>query len=134
MDANLVGLIIGILLAALTLFLIFWGNKKSNASIEAKGQSAAQADAPAQAPAAVNPEDLTIVEGIGPKINALLQQNGIHTFAQLAAADVAVLVKILKENGLQFAKPNSWPEQARLAAEGKMDELKTLQDKLIAGR
>jgi uncharacterized membrane protein len=65
-DANVVGLIIGVILSVLTILLIFWPRAK--------------------------------------------------------------------DKGLMFLKPASWPEQARLAAAGKMDELKTLQDKLVAGR
>lgn len=84
--------------------------------------------------AAVLPDDLKIVEGIGPKIERLLNDKGIFTFAQLAAADVAFLEQVLRENALQFAKPHSWPVQAELAAAGKMEELKALQEKLTAGR
>ena len=79
-------------------------------------------------------DDLTIIEGIGPKIASLLNQHGITSFAQLAGTPIPDLVKILQENGLQFVKPDSWIEQGRLAAEGKMDDLKALQDKLIGGR
>ena len=79
-------------------------------------------------------DDLAIIEGIGPKIAGILSQAGIKTFAQLAATDLPVLEKLLKDNGLQFTKPGSWAEQARLAAAGRMDELKALQEKLVAGR
>jgi hypothetical protein len=30
--------------------------------------------------------------------------------------------------------PGTWPQQAKLAAEGKMDELKKLQEELQGGR
>jgi predicted flap endonuclease-1-like 5' DNA nuclease len=82
----------------------------------------------------LKPDDLTILEGIGPKINQLLQGAGIHTFAQLAASEVSELKAILDPNGLQFIDPGSWAEQASLAAEGKFDELKTLTDSLKGGR
>jgi predicted flap endonuclease-1-like 5' DNA nuclease len=143
MDGTVVGLIIGVILAAITVFLILWGNKGDNTRINAARQMEVQTAAPklTTAPlvepavkAPVKPDDLVIIEGIGPKIAGILNQKGITTFAHLAAADVAGLEKILKENGLQFAKPASWPQQARLAAEGKLDELKALQDKLTAGR
>jgi predicted flap endonuclease-1-like 5' DNA nuclease len=78
-------------------------------------------------------DDLTLIEGVGPRIVGLLQQQGITTFAQLAAVDIPRLEQILQENHLQFIKPDSWPEQARLASQGKMTELKALQDRLIAG-
>ena len=132
MDATIVGLIIGVVLVIITLLLIFWGNKKSEPTVPVKAVSVAP---PAKEfEALVKADDLIIIEGIGPKIAGLLNQAGIKSFAQLATVDLSVVEKLLKENGLQFVKFNSWPEQARLAAEGKMDELKALQEKLVAGR
>ncbi len=90
--------------------------------------------AAAAVPEAGKADDLTLIEGIGPKIAGLLNLHGITSFAQLASADLPALEKMLQENGLQFIKPASWIEQGRLAAEGKMDELKALQDRLIGGR
>ncbi len=82
-----------------------------------------------------NANDLTIVEGIGPKINELFNNNGIKTFAQLAAATVPQMRKILDSGGSRFriANPGTWAQQAALAAENKWTELKKLQDKLSAG-
>jgi hypothetical protein len=81
------------------------------------------------------PEDnLEIIEGIGPKIASLLKSSGITTFKQLAASEVGKLEKILNDANLRIADPASWPEQAQLAAAGKMDELKTLQNNLKGGR
>ncbi len=128
MSATAVGLIIGVILVVITLLLIFWGRQNEVNRLHAPAQGEMQAAAPART------DDLTIIEGIGPKIAGILKLSGITTFAQLAATDVPSLEKILKDNDLQFTKPASWPEQARLAAAGKMDELKTLQDKLVAGR
>jgi large subunit ribosomal protein L21 len=82
----------------------------------------------------LKPDDLTILEGIGPKINTLLQAAGIRTFAQLAVSEVSELKAILDPAGLQFIDPGTWAEQAKLAAEGKFDELKTLTDSLKGGR
>ena len=81
-------------------------------------------------------DDLKLIEGIGPKIADILQEAGIHTFKQLAETDVESLREILDDAGSQFAShdPTSWPEQAELAALGKMDELKKLQDELQGGR
>ncbi|MCL4870390.1 MAG: DUF4332 domain-containing protein [Anaerolineae bacterium] len=85
-------------------------------------------------PAAV--DDLTRIEGIGPKISELLQAAGIGTFAGLAAASPDQLKEILEAAGPQFrlADPISWPEQAGLAAAGDWDRLQTLQDTLKGGR
>ena len=82
-----------------------------------------------------NANDLTIVEGIGPKINELFNNAGIKTFVQLAAATVPQMRKILDDGGSRFriANPGTWAQQAALAAENKWSELKTLQDKLSAG-
>jgi predicted flap endonuclease-1-like 5' DNA nuclease len=80
-------------------------------------------------------DDLQIVEGIGPKIDALLKEHGIRTFSQLARADIPSISAILEKGGSRFklANPGSWAEQANLAATGKWHELKKLQDELTAG-
>ena len=84
----------------------------------------------------VTPDDLIIIEGIGPKINALLNKDGIYTFAQLAAAAVERLQAILDAAGPRFrlADPHTWPQQAALARDGKWDALEALQGELKAGR
>lgn len=80
--------------------------------------------------------DLEIIEGIGPKIADRLREEGIHTFAQLAEADVATLEQILRSAKLYggLTSVATWSEQARLATAGKWDELKQLQEQLNAGR
>ncbi len=80
-------------------------------------------------------DDLTIVEGIGPKIAELLAERGIRTFAGLAATPVERLASILQDAGAHFrlAVPDTWPEQAKLAAHNRWTELKTLQDALDGG-
>jgi NADH-quinone oxidoreductase subunit I len=81
-------------------------------------------------------DDLTRIEGIGPRIAGLFQEAGIITFAQLAATEVSKLKQILTDAGPQFqlADPSTWPEQAKLAATGKWAELEALQDRLKGGR
>lgn len=79
-------------------------------------------------------DDLKRVEGIGPKISALLQTSGISTFAALAATDATRLEQILHEAGIHIADPTSWPEQARLAAAGDWQGLDQLQAELKGGR
>lgn len=79
-------------------------------------------------------DDLSIVEGIGPKINSVLHDAGIRTFAQLSEAAPERLEQILREQGLRLANPETWPEQARLAAAGDWNKLDNYQKRLKAGR
>lgn len=81
------------------------------------------------------PNDLTVVEGIGPKISELFNNAGVTTFAQLAKQTVPQMQKILDEAGARYklAKPTTWAQQAALAADNKWSELKALQDKLSGG-
>ena len=90
----------------------------------------------AAAKASAKGDDLTKIEGIGPKIGELLAGQGIGTYAELAAASVDKLSEILHEAGSRYAShdPGTWPQQAELAAAGKFDELKDLQDELKGGR
>lgn len=80
--------------------------------------------------------DLKIVEGIGPKIAELLNNAGITTWAGLADTPVDKIQSVLDEHGSKFklAVPRTWPQQAGLAAAGKWNELKELQDKLDGGK
>ena len=79
---------------------------------------------------------LTMVEGIGPKIQTLLNKAGIKTFTDLSTAKVTTLKNILKDAGSRFTMhdPSTWAKQAKMAAKGNWDQLKTLQDKLKGGR
>ncbi len=81
-------------------------------------------------------DDLTLIEGIGPKIAELLNKEGIVAFKQLAITEISYLKILLERAGSRFQmhKPDTWPEQARLAAEGKFDELKAWQDELNGGK
>ncbi len=82
-----------------------------------------------------NANDLTVVEGIGPKINELFNNAGIKTFAQLAGASVPQMRKILDDGGPRFriANPSTWAQQSALAAANKWTELKKMQDALSGG-
>lgn len=102
------------------------GRKKDKVSEEISSAKAEDA----------KPDDLTKVEGIGPKINGLLQDAGIRTFRQLAEAGVGRIKDVLIEAGGSYKSkdPGTWPNQAELAANGKWDELKELQDRLNGGK
>jgi large subunit ribosomal protein L21 len=79
-------------------------------------------------------DDLTKIEGIGPKVSKTLKDAGISTFETLANARVEDLQTILSDAGLKMMDPTTWPEQAKLAADGNWDALQKLQDKLSGGR
>jgi large subunit ribosomal protein L27 len=81
-------------------------------------------------------DDLKVIEGIGPKIETLLKEGGINTWAELAEAPVERLKEILGAAGprYQIHDPSTWPAQAKMAAEGKWEELKAYQDELTGGR
>jgi large subunit ribosomal protein L20 len=91
---------------------------------------------PASAAVGAAQDDLVKIEGIGPKIATLLHAAGIHTFAALAQTSVDRLKGILHDAGSHFAShdPATWAQQSALAAAGKWDELKKLQDELNGGR
>lgn len=82
-----------------------------------------------------NRDDLTKIEGIGRKMAAALNDAGIFTYAQLAEATEEKLREAIQKAGMRLAPSiSTWAKQARLAAEGKWDELKAYQDKLVGGR
>ena len=79
-------------------------------------------------------DDLTQVEGIGPRISSVLMQAGIQTYTRLAEASAPELALILKQSGVRIGDPSTWPEQAGLAAAGQWDALRDLQSTLKGGR
>lgn len=81
-------------------------------------------------------DDLKLIEGIGPKIEQVLNAGGIYTYAHLSAATVAHIRQMLDQAGAGFRihHPESWPRQAELARDGKWDELEKWQDELDGGR
>ena len=80
-------------------------------------------------------DDLTIIEGIGPKTDELFRSHGVTGFAQLAQLATTDMLAILDQGGphFKFANPVSWAQQASLAAENRWAELKALQDELVGG-
>lgn len=78
-------------------------------------------------------DDLKKVEGIGPKIAQTLNDAGISTFAELAKAKPAKISEIIADVRGNHVT-DTWPAQAKLAAEGKWDELKKWQDELDGGK
>jgi F-type H+-transporting ATPase subunit gamma len=80
-------------------------------------------------------DDLTRIEGIGPKMSAALRAAGITTFAQLAQSSDDTLTAAIEAAGMHLAPSlSTWAEQAALAAKGDWDGLQQLQDTLVGGR
>jgi predicted flap endonuclease-1-like 5' DNA nuclease len=81
-------------------------------------------------------DDLTKVEGIGKKIEALLYKNKIYSFKQLSKTTINSLKTILESGGSKFSmhNPGTWPKQAKLAAEAKWEDLELLQKHLKGGK
>ena len=102
--------------------------KKEAVKVE-KAAPAPKAAAPKKAKA----DDLKKIEGIGPKIAETLVAAGIATYADLAKAKPAKISEIIADVRGNHV-PDTWPQQAKLAADGKWDELKDLQDKLDGGK
>ncbi|GAK96011.1 LSU ribosomal protein L21p [Nonlabens tegetincola] len=104
------------------------GGKKTAAKKEEK-----KAEPKKAAPKASSKgDDLKKIEGIGPKIATTLNEAGIVTFSDLANAkpeDISEMIKDVRGNHVT----TTWPQQAQLAADGKWDELKELQDRLDGG-
>ncbi|WGD35937.1 hypothetical protein [Olleya sp. YS] len=84
----------------------------------------------------IKENDLTVVEGIGPKIQELFHNHDVKTWSALANCSVEKCKDVLKSGGKRFEmhKPGTWPEQADLAAKGLWQKLKEWQDQLDGGR
>lgn len=100
-------------------------NKETSAALTKKTTAKKETEA----------DDLTKIEGIGPKVKEIFKDKGIATFTDLAKQKPATLKTILEEKSGRYAgmDPDTWPKQAKLAADGKWDELKKWQDELNGG-
>ncbi len=89
-----------------------------------------------KAPVKIEANDLTKIEGINKKVEALLVKENISNYKDLAKATVKKLQLILDAAGSKFSlfNPNTWPKQAKMAATEKWEELAKWQDELKAGK
>jgi len=122
-----------LLLIALAFFFLmvvigWWvsRNKGEQVEVQVEAHAAPQAEKSA--------DDLTKLEGVGPKVAKILAEAGYVSFADLANADATEVDKILDANKLQMMDSAGWIEQAKLAAAGDMEGLAKLQDELKGGR
>jgi len=81
-------------------------------------------------------DDLTVVEGIGPKIRELFHNHDVKTWASLADCSIEKCQKVLNSGGKRFEihRPGTWPEQSKMAALGQWQKLKDWQDSLDGGK
>ena len=114
------------------------GSSKAAEATETTTEVVEEVEAATEAPATeeksdVKADDLTKIEGIGPKIAETLVAAGVATYADLAGTDAEKIAEIIA--GVRGNHvTDTWPQQAQLAADGKWDELKELQDKLDGGK
>ena len=81
-------------------------------------------------------DDLKIIEGIGPAIEAILKKAGLDTFEALAQADPDEIETILlvSDPHLALFDADTWPAQASMARHGEWETLQAFQENLRAGR
>ena len=103
---------------------------KPEVDVEAT-KEAVEADKKSEAKA----DDLTKIEGVGPKAAEALVKAGLASYADIAKGDPEKIKEILTEASSRMAHldPTSWPKQAQMAADGKWDELKEWQDSVKGG-
>ncbi|WP_378179446.1 50S ribosomal protein L21 [Aquimarina sp. SS2-1] len=111
---------------------------KAEKKVEAKAaprKETKKAEAPKKAAPkkTAKADDLKKIEGIGPKIASTLVEAGISTYAELAKTDASKIAEIIADVRGNHVT-DTWPAQAKLAAEGKWDELKKWQDELDGGK
>jgi predicted flap endonuclease-1-like 5' DNA nuclease len=128
-----------LVVAVIALALILWlarGQKQTPPTDAVLPKEAASAAAPvtppapaATAPAAPEPaatagagmpDDLLRLKGVGPKIAAILHEQGVTRFAQIAAWSDADIAAIDARLGNFSGRPkrDNWVDQARLLASG----------------
>jgi predicted flap endonuclease-1-like 5' DNA nuclease len=90
----------------------------------------------AKTPISSTKNDLKVIEGIGPAIEKLLNAKNINTYKELADSKIEVIQEILNEGGPRFAmhSPETWPMQAQLLFENRMEDFKKLTEELKGGK
>lgn len=104
--------------------------------------SAVKASAPApaatkSAKASKAEDDLTAIEGLGPKSAAALKKAGITTFAQIASMTGEELLDVVKVQGgvnVVGEATKTWPKQAKFLVDGDLEGFEKYKDYLVGGR
>ena len=84
----------------------------------------------------VKADNLQIIEGIGPKMESVLKENGIDNLATLGSKSEADIQAILGKYGDKYKiiDPKTWPGQAKLAGNEDFDGLIDYQKRLDTGK
>jgi len=84
----------------------------------------------------IKENDLTVVEGIGPKIQELFHNHDVMTWRALSECSVDKCQAVLNSGGDRFKmhKPGTWPKQAGMAADGRWADLLKWQSELDGGK
>lgn len=148
-SSDLLFIVIALIIAALLGFLIGYFIRKPKviireipaepAEIETGDEVTPFSAEMAKAVMGVNikEDDLKIIKGIGPAIERLLKNNNVATWKNLAANSPEKLKSLMAtEGGPRFRvhDTGTWPGQARMAYEGKWEELKEFQHEIIHGK
>lgn len=101
----------------------------STSGSSAQSNTAGFASSASAAFSGIKADNLQIIEGIGPKMETVLHDNGVMTWSTLAHKTIPELKSILGQHGkkYQIVNPSTWIEQARLAADGNVNDLIALQ-------
>jgi predicted flap endonuclease-1-like 5' DNA nuclease len=83
--------------------------------------------------APLEPDNLELIEGLGPRSAQVLAQAGISTFSQISSMTPDAIRDVLRASGVYIAYPATWPEQAALAADQRWDDLEKLKSELKGG-
>ncbi|GAA1867819.1 helix-hairpin-helix domain-containing protein [Myceligenerans crystallogenes] len=114
------------------------GTGAAAAVVSGTGETAPEAVPEAAAGAVASEaaeDDLTRIEGVGPKIAKALEAAGYGTYEKVAAASEDDIRAALTASGIKFAPAaSSFAAQAQYLAEGDEKGLAEYQDYLIAGR
>lgn len=84
----------------------------------------------------IKENDLTVVEGIGPKIQGLFHNHDVTTWKALSECSVEKCQEVLNSGGDRYKmhKPGTWPKQSKMAYQGKWEALLKWQDELDGGK
>ncbi len=81
-------------------------------------------------------DDLKKIEGVGPKIEQLLNADGVKSYNDIMSVGPDKIREILLKAGPQYKvhDPTTWGDQAQLAKDEKWDELHEMQANLKGGK